>query len=228
MPPGVFRPRSDTVLLAGHIRRAVRPGSHVLDLCTGSGMLAIAAARGGAAEVTATDISRRAVLAARLNGLLNGVRVRAVRGDLFEPAHGRRFDLIVSNPPYLPSARDELPRRGPARAWEGGHDGRRILDRLIGEAPAHLRPGGAVILVHSSVCGIATTLDAFARVGLAARVVDRERGTLGPLLEGRKALLERRGLLRPGAHEEEIVVISASVPARRSAADENQLESSRP
>lgn len=84
-------------------REALRPGAVGLDLCTGSGVLAIAAARHGCRHVTAVDVSRRAVIAARCNARLNGVSVNSVRGDLFEPVRGRRFDLIVSNPPYVPT-----------------------------------------------------------------------------------------------------------------------------
>src|SRR5436189_72295 len=77
------------------------PGARVLDVCTGSGVLAITAARRGA-HATAVDISRRAVLCAALNARLNGVSVRAVRGDLLAAVGDERFDAIVSNPPYLP------------------------------------------------------------------------------------------------------------------------------
>src|SRR5689334_17657235 len=97
--PGVFRPISDTWLLAEALEREqLPPGARVLDLCSGSGALAVHAA--AHAEVTAVDISRRAVLTIRLNAALNGVRVRARRGDLFAAVAGERFDAIVSNPPY--------------------------------------------------------------------------------------------------------------------------------
>src|ERR671933_1581281 len=107
--PGVFRPRPDTWMLAAHLRAQLRPGATVLDLCTGSGALAVTAARAGAGAVTAVDVSRRSVLTVRLNARLNGVRVRALGGDLFAPVRGERFDVIVSNPPYLPSADGALP-----------------------------------------------------------------------------------------------------------------------
>lgn len=215
VPPGVFRPRSDGPLLAEHVRRILEPGREVLDVCTGSGILAVAAGLAGAGRVAATDVSRRAVLTARVNGILNGVRIDALRGDLFEPVRGRRFGLIVSNPPYLPSIEDGLPRRGPARAWEGGPDGRWLLDRLIAAAPSHLQPGGDVVVVHSSLCGIETTLQRFDESGLSAAVVGRITGPLGPLLASRAPELERRGLLQPGQREEEVVVIRASDSARR-------------
>jgi release factor glutamine methyltransferase len=203
--PGVFRPLSDSRLLARVMRRELTPGSSVADVCTGSGALAVAAALDGA-EVTAVDVSRRAVMAARLNARLNGVRVRALRGDLLGPCEGRRFDLIVSNPPYVPAETDGTPR-GTARGWDAGLDGRVVIDRLCEAAAGHLRPGGSLLLVHSAVCGTERTLERLARAGLRADVVAGERGPLGPLLRERAPLLERRGLLEPGVREESVVVI---------------------
>ena len=211
VPPGVFRPRSDTWLLAELIRSEDRiPGSAVLDVCTGSGVLAVAAAQRGARQVTAVDVSRRAVLSAWLNARLNGVRVRALRGDLFAPVRDEPFDAIVSNPPYLPADGDELPAAGPTRAWDAGHDGRTLLDRIIDGAPALLRPGGVVMLIHSSLTGVDATLERLREAGLdGAEVLARRRGPLGPLLAARAPELERRGLLRPGEREEELVAIRA-------------------
>jgi release factor glutamine methyltransferase len=213
--PGVFRPHSDTWLLARCLKeQGLPPGASVLDICTGSGALAVAAGLCGAARVTAVDVSRRAVLTARLNGRLNGVAVRAVRGDLFAAVAGERFDAIVSNPPYLPSAEDALPASGPQRAWDAGRDGRLVLDRVCDEALPHLRPGGFLLVVQSSVCGAEATLRRLGDSGLHAGVVARRRGPLGPLLSGRAALLEARGLLRPGQRDEEIVVIRGTRPRR--------------
>src|SRR3954463_3557897 len=81
--PGVFTPLSDSWMLARALCGHVRPGQSVLDLCTGSGAIAVAAARCGAGPVPAGDVSRRSVLTVRINPRLNGVRVRALRGDLF-------------------------------------------------------------------------------------------------------------------------------------------------
>src|SRR2546423_4834218 len=102
-------------------REPLARGARVLDLGSGSGVLAVAAAR-KMAEVTAVDVSRRAVTTTWLNARLNGVSVRAARGDLFAPVRGERFALIVSNPPYLPSAHGGPPP-GAARPWEAGRSG---------------------------------------------------------------------------------------------------------
>jgi release factor glutamine methyltransferase len=211
--PGVFRPRSDSWLLAAHLRAQMTrlpPAPSVLDVCTGSGAIAIAGAQAGAGAVTAVDVSRRAVLTVRLNARLNGVRVRALRGDLFAPVAAERFDAIVSNPPYVPSEDDELPRHGPRRAWEGGTDGRLLLDRICAEAPAHLNPGGFLLLVHSSVCGLEPTVRRLEGAGLAVDVLERRRGALGPLVSARAPLLEARGILAPGEREEDMLVVKAA------------------
>jgi release factor glutamine methyltransferase len=209
-PPGVFRPRPDSWMLARALRaERLRPGSRVLDVCTGSGVLAVTAALDGA-RATAVDISHRAVLCAALNARLNGVRVRALRGDLLAPVRGERFDAIVSNPPYLPAEDDAVPTRGPRRAWDAGRDGRAVLDRLCAEAPAYLHSGGVLLLVHSSLCDTEATLKALAASGLPAAIAARYRGALGPLLYARAPQLEARGLLAAGAREEDVVVVRAA------------------
>ena len=207
--PGVFRPRSDTWLLAGALRdRPELSGGDVLDVCTGSGALAIAAALGGARSVTAVDVSRRAVAAARLNARLNGVRVDARRGSLLSAVPGRRFDVIVSNPPYLPG--EAPPRHGAARHTEAGATGRVLLDRLIDAAPGSLRPGGVLLVTHSSVNGEAETLARMRAAGLRAEIVRRRHGALGPLLAARAPALEARGLLPPGARDEDLLVVAGA------------------
>ena len=209
-PPGVFRPISDSWLLADALdREDLPPGARVLDLCSGSGALAIrAAARDRSREVVAVDVSRRAVLTIRLNALLNGVTVRARRGDLFAAVAGERFDAVVSNPPYVPAPTDELPERGLARAWDAGRDGRAVLDRICAEAPAHLHPGGVILLVHSSLLGYEPTADALSSGGLDVDLAVSERGPLGPLMRARRAA----GLIPP-VDEEDVLVVRGRKPA---------------
>src|SRR5947209_1286387 len=209
--PGVFQPPSDSYMLADQLRREpLGPGVSVLDLGTGSGHLAVVAALAGA-DAFAIDVSRRALLSARLNARLNGVRVTALRGDLFEPVTGRRFDVIVSNPPYLPHPDVELPQRGLARAIDAGPRGRAFLDRICAQADRHLRPGGVLLLVHSSVCGERDTIEALSGRGLETTVVFRHRGPLGPVLASRVDFLRERRLLLPG-DQEDVIVVRAQAP----------------
>lgn len=212
--PGVFRPISDSWQLADALCALVRErgGARVLEIGTGSGAIAVSAARCGA-DVVAVDVSRRALASAALNARLHGARIETRRGSLFEPVAGERFDLIVSNPPYVPCERAELPASGPERAWDAGLDGRAVLDALIAAAPAHLVPGGALLVCHSTVNGEVETFAAMERAGLEPDVVARHPGPLGPLMRGRLGHLERRGLLAPGQRDEEVLIVRGTAPA---------------
>jgi release factor glutamine methyltransferase len=206
--PGVLRPPSDARMLIEVMReRDLARDAAVLDVFTGSGVLAVAASLAGARKVTAVDISRRAVLNARLNAALNRATVSAIRGDLFAPVAGARFDLVLANPPYIPSEGDRLPQNGSARAWDAGVDGRALLDRLCREVRPLVAPGGSVLLVQSDLAGEEATLERLAANGLAAEVLARRRGPLGPIVESRAEMLERRGILHPGQRSEELLVI---------------------
>lgn len=219
--PGVFRPRSDTWLLARELvdslPESLRDGADrpsVLELCTGSGAIALAAAEAGA-DVTAVDLSRRSVATVVLNAVIRGVRVRALRGSLFEPVAGRRFDLIATNPPYVPATSDTLPSRGPARAWDAGRSGRALIDPICDAAADHLHPGGVILMVHSSICGVDETVSRLAATGLAVDVPVRSRGPLGPLMLSRVEHLEACGALAPGEREEDVVIVRGRMPAER-------------
>ena len=210
--PGVFAPRSDSWMLAAAIALEAPEGRSVCDLCCGSGVIGIAAARAGAAPVTVVDISRRAALTAQINARRNGVRVRALRGRLFDAVGSERFDFIVSNPPYVPAPDGGIPARGPERAWDAGHDGRVLLDEICARAPRHLRPGGVILLVHSSLIGVEPTLEALAAGGLQPTVTERHEGPLGPLMTERVEMLRERGLIEGEQETEEIVLIRATAP----------------
>lgn len=124
----------------------------VVDICTGSGCLAIIAAGFFPnAEVDAVDLSPDALEVARINVADHDVegRVTLHQGDLFAPVKGRKYDLIITNPPYVDH--DEMAvlpqeyRTEPAMALDGGPDGLDIVRRLLAEAPKHLNPGGGML-----------------------------------------------------------------------------------
>ncbi len=212
-PPGVYPPQHGTWLLADFFRAQVRaPGQHVLDICTGTGALAVVAAMEGAASVTVVDVSRRALTAAWINARARGLRVSARRGDLVAPVSDQRFDVILSNPPYVCAESDHLPTHGQARAWDGGIDGRAVLDRVCAEAPKVLAPGGTLLVVHSALCGVDETVQQLAGEGLDVSVAARRRCEFGPVMLGRVQLLESRGLIEVGERTEELVVVRAVKP----------------
>lgn len=210
--PGVYAPQYDTRLLMTALdREDLGAGADVLDLGTGSGALALHAARRGA-RVTAVDIAWRAVVTARLNALLSRRRITVQRSDLLSALPGRSYDLVICNPPYVPSPVGRLPARGAARAWDAGRDGRAILDRVCEAAPAALRPGGRLLMVHSGLCDSDVTLQRLSDAGLRARVSDRALVPLGPVLRSRLRWLRDTGLMDRGETTEELVVIRAEHP----------------
>lgn len=208
--PGVYRADSDTTFLIEVLRLGgYAAGRRVLDVGTGTGALALAAARAGAASVTAVDVSLRSVAAAWLNSRLHRVACTVRWGDLCTPVADQQFDLILANPPYVPAASEVLSRHRISRCWDGGLDGRIILDRVCAEGPDLLAPEGMMLVVHSAVCDEDITLKRFADTGLQAEVVARCWVPFGPVMRARAAMLEARGLVEPGQREEELVIIGA-------------------
>ena len=138
--------------LAHHPRPPAWPAS-ILDLCTGGGSLAIVAAdRFPGAQVAGADLSADALALADENRARHGLqdRIELVRGDLFAPVRGRRFDLVLCKPPYVNEASMQaLPPEflaEPRSALAGGADGMDLVRRLLQEAPAHLTRDGLLLL----------------------------------------------------------------------------------
>jgi release factor glutamine methyltransferase len=155
--PDVLIPRPDTETLVldliTHARKLPAPA--ILDVATGSGCIAIAAAvQVPAARVTASDVSPAALTLARQNADRHGVaaRITFLEGDLLAPLPaGAQFDFLVSNPPYIPTAQLETLDREvrdyePRLALDGGPDGLRFLATLLQQAPSVLVPGGRLLL----------------------------------------------------------------------------------
>jgi release factor glutamine methyltransferase len=155
--PRVLVPRPETELLVEAALAALPEGGRALDLCTGSGCVAISLALAGkGARVFATDVSEDALALARENAAALGAVVDLAAGDLWSAvADPEPFDVVVSNPPYVPGRElASLPRevrREPTVALDGGEDGLAVLRRIVEGAPARLRPGGTLCLeMHES------------------------------------------------------------------------------
>ena len=171
--PQVYVPSDDTFLLARAVHAEVRPGERFLEVGCGAGLVAMVAARKGAA-VTATDLNPFAVEVARHNARENRVAVEVLEGDLIAPAAGT-FDVVAFNPPYLPTAPDEyLP--GPINlAFDGGPDGNATVMRFADQLAARKPLPRCVLVVHSSLADPAPLEQCMASLGYAVEVVARER-----------------------------------------------------
>ncbi len=212
---GVYPPQEDSQLLIDVMdKTGLARGRRVADLCTGSGVVAVAAAVQGAAEVSAFDISPRAVHFARQQALGAGARVDVHLGSWARAAEYGPYDLVVCNPPYVPhdpnSEQPELPSHiGPSRAWDAGYDGRLVLDPLCAAMRGLLADGGTMLLVQSEFAEPRKTLAALAGFGLDAEILACQWIPFGPVLTARAKWLEETGRLEPGRREEELVVIRA-------------------
>jgi release factor glutamine methyltransferase len=212
--PGIYAPQHDTALLIRALRASgLAPGRHILDICTGTGVVAVAAAAMGAASVTAIDLSRRAVMSARANSFVRRADVVVRRGNLFAPIADERFDLVLCNPPYVPAISARLPRHTRGRSWDAGPDGRALVDRVCECVVTALRPGGTLLLTHTAVIGAEVTLAQLAAQGLSASVVMARRVPFGPVMTKRSNALVAKGLIGVGEQTEELVVIAATAPS---------------
>ena len=148
----VLVPRHETEVLVSEAFIRHPQAATILDIGTGSGCIAVSLKKlFTEAAVTATDISEAALVVARRNAEKFGVAIEFLAGSLFTPIAGRSFDLIVSNPPYIPSAEIELLEPevrdyDPRSALDGGKDGLDIYRKLIPGAVACLKPGGWLLV----------------------------------------------------------------------------------
>jgi len=150
--PDVLIPRHDTeVLVAEALKRVPADGS-ILDIGLGSGCIAVALAKAlQRGRVCGVECSPAALAVARENAARNGAELELVAGSLFEQLDGRRFDMIVSNPPYIPTAdlsalEPEVRDFEPMGALDGGADGLAFYRSIIPAAPGHLNRGGWLLV----------------------------------------------------------------------------------
>lgn len=163
----VYMPEQDTYLLLKAALAEAGPGDQVLEVGCGSGLIS-SELTSKAKSVLATDINPHAVRAAKARG------VDVVRADLFLGIRGE-FDLILFNPPYLPTSLDERTGQLIDYALDGGEDGRETIARFLEELPHHLRSSGRALLLLSSLTGLDRVREMAAMRGFDSGVAATER-----------------------------------------------------
>ncbi|MBP2045865.1 release factor glutamine methyltransferase [Methanobacterium aggregans] len=168
----VYEPAEDTFLLASNLQTGRK--DRVLEIGTGTGLIAITAAK-KSMNVVATDINPHAIECASKNIITNRTyNVELRRGDLFEAVEGEKFDLILFNTPYLPTGEDEFIENELNAAWDGGKDGREVIDRFLDDLIEHLNSNGRVQLVQSSLSDNDKTLEKLESMGFEASITAKE------------------------------------------------------
>nr|WP_296765363.1 HemK2/MTQ2 family protein methyltransferase [Rhodococcus sp. (in: high G+C Gram-positive bacteria)] len=206
---GVYQPQHDSWLLAEcAVDSGLLAGATVLDMCTGSGFLAIEAARAGARTVLAFDISSAAVDCAERNAAALGEVIDVRCGSFDEAREAGPFDVVLCNPPYVPS--ESAPTGdGVHRAWDAGTHGRSVLDPLCERAEALVSDSGSMFVVQSEYSDPSVTLEKLRAHGFVADIQMSRSIDFGPVMQERADWLERSGLIEPGQRAETLVVIRA-------------------
>jgi len=178
---GVYEPAEDSSMIAEHVKTRLR--ERVLDLGTGCGLLAIIAAKMGA-SVIATDTNPLAIACAMENARIHKVldKIDFRLGNLFAPVKGEKFDLILFNPPYLPTSAEEKLGGWLELSWNGGNDGRSLIDKFLTQLPEHMTSRGKAFFVQSSLTDEGKTIEEIKKAGLAGRVISRKKYSFEEIL----------------------------------------------
>jgi len=168
--PEVYEPAEDSILLLKNLVNV--KNKEVLEIGIGTGLISIACAKKGAKKVVGVDINPYAVKLAKENAKLNNVDVLFFESDLFENVNGK-FDIILFNPPYLPTCEDDKINSYLNYAFDGGKDGREILDRFIYNLPNYLKKGGVAQILQSSLTGEKETINKLKSLGFKVEISAR-------------------------------------------------------
>jgi release factor glutamine methyltransferase len=169
----VYEPSDDSFLLAENL--IINNNEKVLEIGTGSGVVAMYASK-MTDEVIATDINFNAIELAEKNFASNGIKnIQLFFGDLFEPVKNQKFDVILFNTPYLPTQECEILEDSLNCAFDGGLDGRDVIDKFLNEVKNHLNHGGRVQLVQSSLSDTEETISKLKHLGFKTEITANER-----------------------------------------------------
>jgi release factor glutamine methyltransferase len=177
----VYEPAEDSFLLADAGLKEAEPGMRILEVGTGSGFVsAVLQTNINDIYLVATEINPHAACCARANG------IEVIRTDLFRGLKPEkpenRFDLILFNPPYLPTSKDEKVPSWLNYAFDGGISGRETLDRFLDEVKDYLKPGGKILVLISSITGLETVRKKMKCLGFNVEIVEREKVSFEELM----------------------------------------------
>lgn len=168
----VYVPAEDSYMLADNLE--IKEGQSVLEIGTGSGIVAMYASR-LTDNITVTDINFDACELARKNFEENNIKnIEILFGNLFEPVENRKFDVILFNTPYLPTEDDDVIDDTINYAFDGGVNGRKVIDLFLNEVGNHLNDNGTVQIIQSSLSDNQKTLDRFDELGFIAEIKESE------------------------------------------------------
>lgn len=177
----VYEPAEDSFLLADAALKEAGPGMRILEVGTGTGFIsAVLLANLKDIRLVATEINPHAARCAKANG------VEVIRTDLFRGVRSRslkiRFDLILFNPPYLPTSGEEKVPGWLNYAFDGGTSGRETLDRFLDEARDYLKPGGMILVLISSITGLDAVKEKMKGLGFEIDVIERKKVSFEELM----------------------------------------------
>jgi len=184
----VYEPAEDSFLLADAALKEAKPGMRILEIGTGSGFVsAVLFANLKEIRLGATEINPHASRCAKMNG------VEVIRTDLFRGIKSKNpetlFDLILFNPPYLPTSEEEKVPGWLNYAFDGGISGRDTLEKFLDEVRDYLKPGGEILVLISSITGLDAIKEKMETLGFAVEVVARKKVSFEELIVVKGKLL---------------------------------------
>jgi len=184
----VYEPAEDSFLLADAALKEAKPGMRILEVGTGSGFVsAVLLANLKDIFLLATEINPHAARCAKANG------VELIRTDLFRGIRVQipenRFDLILFNPPYLPTSKEEKVPGWLNYAFDGGTSGKETLDRFLDEVRDYLKPGGKILVLISSLTGLEAVKEKIESLGFKVDIVGRKKISFEELMVIRGIIL---------------------------------------
>ncbi|WP_292372445.1 HemK2/MTQ2 family protein methyltransferase [Methanosarcina sp. UBA411] len=184
----VYEPAEDSFLLADAALKEAKAGMRILEIGTGSGFVSTVLLENlKDIRLVATEINPNAATCAKTNG------VEVIRTDLFKGLKSRdpetHFDLILFNPPYLPTSEEEKVPGWLNYAFDGGISGRETLDRFLDEVKDYLKPRGEVLVLISSITGLEAVKEKMENLGFTVDVIARKKVSFEELMVVRGKIL---------------------------------------